>query len=99
MSNKKQWAVLNGVSSEIKELKAGVPQAVSLGSLFFWIYINDICNDLNSDNFLFSDDTSIFKVVNKNILQSAKIINEDLDQINSWTKKWLVSINTTKTIF
>ncbi len=54
---------------------------------------------MNSDSFLFADDTSIFKVLNNNILQAAKIINEDLDKINSWTKKWLVSINTTKTIF
>ncbi len=37
--------------------------------------------------------------MNNNILEAAKIINEDLDKINSWTKKWLVSINTTKTIF
>ncbi len=45
------------------------------------------------------NDTSIFEVVNNNILQAAKIINEDLDKINSWIKKWLMSINTTKTIF
>ncbi len=54
---------------------------------------------MNSDSFLFADYTSIFKVVNNNILQAAKIINEDLDKINSWTNKWLVSINTTKTMF
>ncbi len=67
--------------------------------LLFLIYINDICSDLNNDSFLFADDTSIFKVVNNNILQAAKITNEDLVKINSRTKKWLVSINTTKTIF
>ncbi len=63
------------------------------------MYINDICDDLNSDSIVFADDISMFKVVNNNVLQAAKIINEDLDKINSWTKKWLVSINTTKTIF
>ncbi len=68
-------------------------------AIIILIYVNDICDDLNSDSFLFADDTSIFKVENNNILQAAKIINEDLDQINSWTTKWLVSINTTKTIF
>ncbi len=40
-----------------------------------------------------------FKVGNNNILQAAKIFNEDLDKINAWNKKWLVYINTTNTIF
>ncbi len=58
-----------------------------------------MCNDLNSASFIFGDDTSIFKVVNNNILQAEKIINEELDKINSWSKKCLVSVNTIKTIF
>ncbi len=99
LSNRKQRVVLNGVSSDLKELRAGVPQGSVLGPLLCLIYINDICEDLNSDSFLFAGDTSIFKVLNNNILQASKIINEDLDKINSWTKKWLVFINTTKTIF
>ncbi len=97
-SNKKQRVVLNGVSSDLKELTAGFPQGSVLGPLLFLIYINDICDDLSSDSFLFADDTSFFKVVNNNILQAAKISNEDLDKINAWTKKWLVYFNTTKTI-
>ncbi len=83
MSNRKQQVVLNGVSSDLKELRAGIPQGSVIGTLLFLIYINDICDDLNSDSFLFADDTSIFKVVNNNILQLVKIINEDLDKINS----------------
>ncbi len=99
MSNRKQRVVLIRVSSDLKELRAGVAQGSVLGPLLFLIYINDICDDLNSNSFLFADDTSMVKVVNNNILQAAKIINEDLDKINLWTKKWLVSVNTTKTIF
>ncbi len=99
LSNRKQPVVLNEVSFDIREIRAGVLQGSFLRPLLFLIYINDICDDLNSDSFLFADDTSIFNVVNNNILQAAKIINEDLDKINSWTKKWLVYINTTQTIF
>ncbi len=88
-----KWSLI-----QFKIAKAGVPHGSVLGPLLFLIYINDMCDDLNSDSFLFADDTNIFKVVNNNVLQAAKIINEDLDKINSWTKKWLVSINTTKTI-
>ncbi len=86
MSNRNERVVLNGVSSDLKELSAGVPQGSVLGLLLFLIYINDICDDLNSDSLLFADGTSIFKVVNNNILQAAKIINQDLGKINSWTE-------------
>ncbi len=68
MSNRKQWVVLNGIPSYLEELKAGVPQWSVLGLLLFLIYINDICDDSNNDSFLFADDTSIFKVVNNNIV-------------------------------
>ena len=45
---------------------------------------------------LFADDTSIFLIVN-NAIESADILNRDLNTITSWSNKWLVSFNPQKT--
>lgn len=65
---------------------AGVPQGFILGPLFFYIYINDLSNDLSSTPKLFADDTSHFSVVHdKNT--SAKELNHDLCKISNWAYK------------
>ncbi len=95
----KQYVSINGCSSSVKTLHANVPQRSVLGPLLFLIYINDICDDIICDSFLFADDTSIFQqVYNGNIMDTANIVNHDLAKINKWAKKWLICINTKKTV-
>ena len=45
---------------------------------------------------LFADDTSIFLIVD-NAIESADILNRDLNTITSSSNKWLVSFNPQKT--
>jgi ABC-type antimicrobial peptide transport system ATPase subunit len=45
---------------------------------------------------LFADDTSIFLIVD-NAIESADILNRDLNTLTSWSNKWLVSFNSRKT--
>ena len=63
LNGRYQRVVLNGKSSSWKEIIAGVPQGSVLSPLFFWIYINDLCDDLSCDVKLFADDTSLFTMV------------------------------------
>ncbi len=51
------------------------------------------------DSFLFVDDTSMFKhVYNRNIMDTANIVNHEIAKINKWDKKLLICINTKKSM-
>ena len=60
LTNRKQIVVVDGMKSNVTEVKAGIPQGSKLGPLLFIIYINDITEiDLESEIFIFADDCSL----------------------------------------
>ena len=66
---------------------------ISLGPLFFLIYINDLPQELHSDVKLFADGTSLFWVVHDlDALQAA--LSNDLVKTQEWTYNWKTSFNT-----
>jgi len=97
LSGRKQRVVIEGSQSSWKEIKAGVPQGSVLGPLLFLIYINDIANNLDSDCFLFADDTLLIDEVTVSPDASAAKLNRDLVRISSWADNWLVTMNASKT--
>ena len=96
LNNMKQRVLINNTESSWLEITAGVPQGLVLGPLLFLIYINDICNSIESDLFLFSDDCSLFQKVNSNRRKAAKILNRDLAKITKWCKDWLLTLSPSK---
>ena len=96
LSDRIQHVLIEGQSSDWDRVEAGVPQGPVLGPLLFLIYINDITCDLQSDSFLYADDTSLLEVVDDPTF-SAVSLNNDLERINAWTRDWLVTINPSKT--
>ena len=68
-------------------MKAGAPQGSVLGPLFFLIYINDLLQGLISDVKLFSNDTSLFSIVNC-AKASASVLNNDLLKMQDWAYQW-----------
>ena len=54
--------MLNGYKSGHKEVTSGIPQGSMLGPLLFVIFINDLPDQVNSEIFLFADDTKIFRI-------------------------------------
>ena len=93
---RKQCVVLNGTKSEIQELKAGVPQGSILGPLLFLVYINDLCDVVQSNIRLYADDSILF-VTGTNQQQIANTLNEDLERISQWAATWYVTFNPNKT--
>ena len=79
--NRFQRVVLNGQTSNWKEILAGVPQGSILGPLFFLIFINDIPKGIQSNIKHFADDTSIFSVM-KSKISASVTLNENLNLIS-----------------
>jgi hypothetical protein len=91
-----QRVAINGCYSSWQYINAGVPQSSIIDPLLFLLYINDIVDNFQSQVRLFADDTSIFLIVD-NAIESADILNRDLNTIISWSNKWLASFNSQKT--
>ena len=87
---------MNGQSSSWPSIRAGVPQRLVLGPLFFLIYINDLPERLNSEVKLFVDDTSLFSIVTC-VNTSALTLNSDLLKIQDWTYQWKMSFHQDRT--
>ena len=96
LSNRRQRVVLNNGLSTWKIIPSGVPQGSVLGQLLFLVYINDHCDDIQSDIYLFADDSSLFKKIFNCSIAATNILNKDLLTISRWAKKWLISINPIK---
>ena len=58
----------------------------------FFIYINDLSDNRESNVKLFADDTSMFSVVRDPIYTSQKLHN-DLHKASLWAYKWKMSFN------
>ena len=81
-----QRVTLNGKTSDCECIRAGVSQGSILGPPFFLIYINDLATDLKLNIKLFADDTSLFSIVS-DPLETANILNKDLDKIRGWAEQ------------
>ena len=96
LTGRRQRVVINGASSPLLPIEAGVPQGSILGPLLFLVHVNDITDNLATDANLFADDTSLLEIVADPVL-SAKRLNNDLSNLSIWAKQWLVSFNPSKT--
>jgi hypothetical protein len=80
----RKCVLIDGQSSHWKEIDSGVPQVSVLGPLLFFIYINDITRDLQTNKFLYADDTSLLEIVDDPCL-TADRLNHDVGCIKAWT--------------
>lgn len=97
LNHRSQYVEVNGVSSQLKPIKLGVPQGSILGPLLFNIYVNDIVNvDTDTKYVIYADDTTLLFTSNnaKDLVITA---NSVLAKMYKWSVENALTINTDKT--
>ena len=99
LSGRRTVVEVNNVKSKSFVLKEGLPQGSSISPLLFLIFINDIDVDLEFTTLasLFADDTAIWRGDGEKRGSDVKKMQQEVDKIMDWAKKWKMSINTDKT--
>jgi hypothetical protein len=83
--------------SELKFIKAGVPQGSVQGLVLYLLYVHDLPTTLYSTTATFADDTAVM-AVRESDENSAKKLQSALNKIAIWTKKWRIKLNESKSV-
>ena len=95
LRNRHQRVIINGETSDWKEVLSGVPQGSVLGPILFVIYINtlpEVATD--SQIYLFADDTKIFKTIKIN--EDCEKLQQDINKMYNWTHESLLRFHPDK---
>ena len=94
LSNRKQRVQLNGSVSKWHNVTSGIPQGSVLGPVLFVIFINDLPLNVESDVYMFADDTKLYRdIANQSDIE---IIQNDINNLFKWSEKWLLRFHPDK---
>ena len=94
LAHRKQKVILDNISSNILDVKSGVPQGSILGPLLFIIFINDIydCIDPNTKISQYADDTKIWRQIHSE--HDCEILQTDVNKLKDWCANNKMNFNT-----
>jgi len=91
LNGRKQAVSVNGSLSSWEKVTSGVPQGSVLGPALFLLYINDICQNLQSSIRLFADDSIIYREIKSP--SDHNILQHDLNLLAAWADTWMMKFN------
>lgn len=94
LTGRKLQVVVNGARSAAISVKSGIPQGSVLGPTLFIAYVNDLPEAVHCPVKLFADDAKLYTSVEG--AHSQIQMQEDLDALGEWSRKWLLPFNLAK---
>ena len=95
MHDRKQFTVVNGVSSDWLTVICGVPQGSVLGPLLFLLYTNDLANSTKFSINLFVDDTCL-SMSSTNLNELNRKCNIEATSVDNWFRANRLTTNSKK---
>ena len=99
LKDRYQYVIYNGETSNMLEIRTGIPQGSILGPLFFSICINDIVKASAIFNYImYADDTTLYCNLEDFVdYDTETAINRELQKINLWLQRHKLTLNVDKT--
>jgi len=85
---------VKGSFSEWIEVLSGVPQGSVLGPLLFLLFVNELPDWIVNSMRMFADDTKLWAEIRSESDNNS--LQKDLDELSSWSRKWLFKFNPLK---
>lgn len=99
LQGREQFTVVDGVSSQTQNTKAGVPQGSVLGPLLYTLHVLSLkTSNIVGRYFKFADDT-VLVYKGKDWKQLETTVNDDLKKYHSWLIKNKLQLNVKKTTY
>ena len=93
LSGRQQYVEVNGVTSETKCIRCGVPQGSLIGPRLFSVYVNDLPSAISEGEIqMFADDTTFF-CTDTNIERLIDKMNIAMNEVYLWCQKHKLTIH------
>ncbi len=96
LSNRNARCTIQEFKGDVFQTDTGLPQGSVIAPLLFSIFVSDLFEQISSNRVKFADDSTIWRT-GSDLGSMLTNIQDDLDKILVWTKKWRMKINAEKT--
>ena len=97
LSDRHFYVNVNDDNSNYGDIKAGIPQGSVLGPVLYTIFTSDMPTIDDLTIATYADDTAIM-ATNTCPVTASEIVQEELNLIQDWLKKWNIKVNTEKSV-